>query len=227
MLLVHAAGHEFEHLYTLMLATGLRISEALGLRWPDIDADKRRLQVRQQLTVIPGEPWQLTPPKSKSGRRSVPLIPAGIAALSAQRKRVLEYRLRCPADWPEHDLVFCDELGEPLVGRRVERVFKQHLERAGLLSILRRCRTCGRAWHTSADAVCTKPTPLDPTPHSLRHSTGTYLTARGVPDRVVMEILGHSNMDMTRKYQHVMSGMLDDAADRLASIFPAAAGERV
>jgi len=97
---------------------------------------------------------------------------AAIAALQAQRRRVLEYRLRCPAPWPAHDLVFCDELGQPLVGRRLERLFKQPIRQAGLPSTFM--------------------------PHALRHSTGTYLTAMGVPDRVVMEILGHSNPEMTR-----------------------------
>ena len=62
----------------------------------------------------------------------------------------------------------------------------------------------------------------DFTPHSLRHSTATYLSAMGMPPRVIMEIMGHSSLAMTTKYQHVMEGMLDDAADLLANIFPAA-----
>jgi integrase len=92
--------------------------------------------------------------------------------------------------------VFCDDLGQPIVGRRVERVFKQHLQRAGL--------------------------PTDFTPYSLRHSCGTWLTAQRVPDRVVMGILGHSSPGMTARYQHVMQSMVDDAADQLAAIFPSA-----
>jgi site-specific recombinase XerD len=36
-------------------------------------------------------------------------------------------------------------------------------------------------------------------PHALRHSTATYLLAAGVPDRVVMEILGHSSIAMTTR----------------------------
>jgi integrase len=203
-LLAVSGGHEFEQLYTVMLATGLRISEALGLRWFDVDhaefggvdLEAKQLHVRQQITIIPGRPWRLTPPKSKSGKRTVPLIPVAIAALQAQRKRRNKYRLRCPIDWPEHDLVFCDELGQPIIGRRVERAFKQHLQRAGLST--------------------------DFTPHSLRHSCGTWLTAQRVPDRVVMGILGHSSPGMTARYQHVMQTMVEDAADSLAAIFPAA-----
>jgi hypothetical protein len=36
-----------------------------------------------------------------------------------------------------------------------------------------------------------------------------------------MEILGHSSTDMTRRYQHVMSAMLEDAGRRLDAFFPA------
>ena len=47
--------------------------------------------------------------------------------------------------------------------------------------------------------------------------------AMDVPPRVIMEIMGHSSLVVTTKYQHIMEGMLDDAADRLASNFPTAA----
>jgi len=126
----------------------------------------------------------------------VPLIPAAVAALNAQHERVVEFRRAQLAPWPIHDLVFCDQLGEPIVGRRVERVFQQLLERAGL------------------------PTTL--TPHSLRHSTATYLMAMGAPHRVMMEVMGHSSLAMNTRYKHVMDSVLEDAADRLARIFPAA-----
>jgi integrase len=59
------------------------------------------------------------------------------------------------------------------------------------------------------------------TPRALRHSTVTYLLAAGVPDRVVMDILGHSSITMTTRYEHVLSAMLTYAADRLARFLPA------
>jgi integrase len=56
-----------------MLATGLRISEALGLRRFDpqraelggVGLEARELHVRQQLTIIPRQGWRLSPPNSK------------------------------------------------------------------------------------------------------------------------------------------------------------------
>jgi site-specific recombinase XerD len=42
-----------------------------------------------------------------------------------------------------------------------------------------------------------------------------------------MEMLGYSSLEMTRLYQHVMSSMLNEAAEQLASIFPSAASSIV
>ena len=182
-----AYGHDFEHLFALMLATGLRIGEALGLRWLDVDLPRRRLHVRQQLTVLPGRPVSFTAPKSKSGRRTIPLAAVAVTALEAQKARIQSYPVRGVAD-----LVFADELGRPLVGRDVERKFKDVLKLAGL--------------------------PVTLTPHCLRHSAATYLMAAGAPPKVIMELMGHSSLAMTAAYQHVMDAALDDAAERLDSI---------
>jgi integrase len=146
-------GHEFEQLYTVMLATGLRIGEALGLRWADVDLPTARLRVRQQLVEVPGRPRTFSEPKSAHGRRTIPLIPAAVSALHAQRARVLENRLQAADSWQRHDRVFPDEIGGALVSRRVERVFKQALKRVGL--------------------------PTSYTPHTLRHSAATCLLAAG------------------------------------------------
>lgn len=52
--------------------------------------------------------------------------------------------------------------------------------------------------------------------HDLRHTTCTWLTARGVPPRHIMEIVGHSSMKMTERYSHVARGDLLEAVNRLS-----------
>lgn len=50
--------------------------------------------------------------------------------------------------------------------------------------------------------------------HDLRHSCATVLLAQGVPARVVMEMLGHSQISLTMNtYTHVLPTMQRDAAD--------------
>src|SRR5262249_35651053 len=110
-----ACGHEFEQLYTVMLATGLRIGEALGSRWQDVDLERRRLQVPRHLTTIPGRRCHLPPAEVEECPPPHPANPCGRLrprSAARTRSRVPPY---VPLPWPIHDLVFSDEQGEPLV----------------------------------------------------------------------------------------------------------------
>ena len=51
--------------------------------------------------------------------------------------------------------------------------------------------------------------------HDARHTAATLLLAQGVDQRVVMQILGHSQISMTSKYTHVLPQVMTDAADRI------------
>jgi integrase len=51
--------------------------------------------------------------------------------------------------------------------------------------------------------------------HDARRTAATLLLAQGVDQRVVMEILGHSQISMTAKYAHVLPGVMTDGADRI------------
>src|SRR5262249_32264337 len=62
-----AVAMEWRPLVTLLAQSGLRVSEALPLRWSDIDFGRRRLRVRRSLSR-----GQLGPPKTRHGRRDVP-----------------------------------------------------------------------------------------------------------------------------------------------------------
>jgi site-specific recombinase XerD len=51
--------------------------------------------------------------------------------------------------------------------------------------------------------------------HDARHTAATLLLAQGVDQRVVMEILGHSQISMTSRYTHVLPQVMTDAAARM------------
>jgi integrase len=65
-----------------------------------------------------------------------------------------------------------------------------------------------RACHRASVEVGTKDTI---TPHILRHTTATILTAQGTPTLVVADLLGHRNLETTRKYAHPTREALREA----------------
>jgi integrase len=57
--------------------------------------------------------------------------------------------------------------------------------------------------------------------HDLRHDVASTLTMAGVPQRAVMEILGHRDLRMTARYQHVAPDFLRTAVGALSRATPA------
>jgi integrase len=192
-LLEAVRGDRLEALFTVALALGLRQGEALGLRWPDVDLGGALLTVQRSLQRVNGE-WLSPEPKTPRSRRTLHLPGPVTAALREHRARQLVERLRLGAAWQGEtwgDLVFTDEAGGPLSGFYVSRRFKALLAVAGLPPMRY---------------------------HDLRHGAASLMAAQGVPARVAMEILGHSQISTTMNiYAHVAPELGRDAADRMGA----------
>jgi integrase len=190
-LLAAARGNRLEALYSVALAIGLRQGEALGLRWVDIDLDAGTLRVRKQLQRIDGT-LQLTEPKTDRSRRLIVLPAFAVDSLREHRLRQLQERLLAGTRWQDHGLVFPSTIGTPLEPRNLLRQFHAMLGRAGL----QRCRF-----------------------QDLRHTCATLLLIQGEDLRVVMDVLGHSQISLTANtYQHVREA-LKRAADKMQALF--------
>jgi integrase len=67
--------------YFFLVSTGMRISEALGLCWKDVDWKRNRVRIERGL-VWSGQTWSIQRPKTKAGARWVTLTGSAIAALN-------------------------------------------------------------------------------------------------------------------------------------------------
>ncbi len=196
-----AKGHRLGALFSSALALGLRKGEALALQWPAIDLERGTLSVRLTLQRIkmPGEKKGrlLVKEPKRSSRRMVNLPQVILSELLEHRRRQDEERALAGTRWKDTGFVFTTTIGTPLEPRNITRAFSEIIQAAELP----RVRI-----------------------HDLRHTAATLLLAQGVHPRVVMELLGHSQIAVTMNtYSHVVPALRKDAADKMdAALKPAA-----
>ncbi|MHB2029666.1 MAG: tyrosine-type recombinase/integrase [Acidimicrobiales bacterium] len=181
-------GHHNEALYALMLSTGLRRGEALGLMWKDFDEEAGVLRVTRQLKRE-GSALVTTDTKTFKSRRAVNLAEPMLKALFEHRERQRVEKERRGVSWIETGYIFTSTIGTPIDPRNLYREFQGICRQAGLGD-----------WH----------------PHELRHSAASLMLAQGVKIQVVSQVLGHSSIRMTADvYGHILDPDRREAADAL------------
>ncbi|WP_406060611.1 site-specific integrase [Streptomyces sp. NBC_01077] len=173
--------------FVLAIAMGLRRGELVGLRWNDIDLENRVLLVRQQVQRRRGVLYN----DETKGRRSraIPLPAMCLAPLRWHRLRQRATYAAAGTEWSPGGYVFATRTGRPVEPRNVHRSFVRVSETAGLRLIRL---------------------------HDTRHGCATLLTAAGVAPRVVMEILGHSQISLTMDvYTHVVQDTQREAISHM------------
>jgi integrase len=190
-LLKATEGTQYHPTFVLLLASGCRPSEALGLKWADIDWQDGTVMIRRAIYWHPNhKDWEITEPKTKKSRRTIPLGAAVIKILAELKKCQAEDRLRAGAGWEDTELVFTRASGAPADPRKMVRCFMAALKQAELPSSVRL--------------------------YDLRHSCATILMAEGLNPKIISERLGHANVTMTlATYSHVSKGMQELASNRL------------
>lgn len=188
-ILAAAEGDRLQARWSIALSLGLRQGEVLGLTWDNVDLDQGVIRVRQALSRQKGVGLVLGPVKSRAGRRVLKIPKVLLAELKAHRKAQSAERLAAGTWWADGDYVFTTLEGKPIDPRADWAAWRALLVAAGV------------------DAVRL---------HDARHTAATFLLAKGVPTRVVMEILGHSQISVTSKYQHVVDEMQVAAVDAIS-----------
>ena len=196
--LVEHTPAEWRLLVELLAHTGLRIGEAIALRWGDVDLAQRRLHVRRRLYR-----GRFAPPKSRYGVRTIPLT----------ERVTLELRRRRHAAGDDAP-VFASGAGTPLeASNLLGRVLKPAAANAGLgvwEIVPGRKQPVARSWVGF---------------HTLRHTCATLLFTHGANAKQVQAWLGHHSPAFTlATYVHLLPDDLPDPGflDDLTAAAPAA-----
>jgi integrase len=198
--------------------TGLRWGEVVGLRWDAVDLEAQEIQVVRVLVEVSGHVSSKPFPKSKAGRRTVP-IPTDLVEM------LRRHRAAYGTDDVGH--VFTNEVGGSLWrGHFRSRVWRPALVRCGMLGEIRQLapgrwlaiwtdrsgaeQTLVVASKAQAVAMIVRKAQGGLRFHDLRHSYATWLISSGVPVNDVSAVLGHEQISTTLdRYTHATSDRFD------------------
>jgi integrase len=190
-LLSATASTRWHTLWVLLGTTGMRLGEALGLKWDDVDLTKRRLVVRRTLLRHPGRGLIFAPPKTDKSRRTIHLSDAARQSLLHHGQGEPERRAQAD-DWREYGLVFTNLHGGPVEAGEINRALTLALQQAGLPHIR---------------------------VHDLRHTVASLLLEAAVHPKIVQELLGHSTIRLTLDtYSHLAPALHRQAAQTMDMI---------
>jgi integrase len=179
-------------LFVTLALLGLRRSEVLGLRWEDVDLGAGTMTVRHGLHRVDGK-LRLMETKTARSQRTIPLPAPVLATLKAHLTAQERERTQLGERWPSSGFVFTTPIGTPIDPDNCSKLVRAALKQAGVRTVRM---------------------------HDLRHGCVSVLLGLGVPPRTVMEIAGHSGLEMTMNvYGHVTLDEKREALDKLGELF--------
>lgn len=181
---------------------GLRRGEVLGLRWSDINLRDKTLTVNQARVLVDYK-VRIEEPKSRNGKRTLPLDEDLVAALIELRKLQSKESEKAGTVYGTgledlgwytagDEYVVTDELGVPVHPETYSDEFTRMLKRAGLPKIRL---------------------------HDSRHTTLSLMEKAGVPISIISKWAGHYDSSFTMKtYVHASDDDLKQGRQALAKI---------
>ena len=183
---------DFRCMLHLLITTGIRRGECIGLKWADLDEKHGTITIARNVTYTPESGTVIGTPKTSNSLRTIPIMPSTMQLLLMLKRQT---QRKNPDTLLQSAFIFPSEknLFEPRNPDAVTRRVKRFMKRSDL---------------------------PDLSPHDLRHSCATLLLSQGADIKSVQEILGHADASTTLNF-YVKSDLrqMQAATEKYAAAF--------
>ena len=172
--------------------TGARRGEIAGLKWEDIDFEKRTMYIRRSVVKLARQEPEIKLPKTISSIRQIAIPQALCDILQELKKEQDRKKALLGEKWHEEGFLFTDWCGHVMHPHTPTKQFDKFLKKYGFRHLKF---------------------------HGLRHSSATYLLSNGCDIKTVSKRLGHTSIDTTNIYVHALEKTDKAAAECLELIY--------
>lgn len=173
------------------LFTGARRGEIVGLKWDDVDFEKKQIYIRRTIIKLKDTPAFEKLPKTISSIRGI-AIPELLCEILSDYKKMQDDKIALLGEkWFSGNYVFTEYDGHVMNPQTPTKQFDHFLKRHGIRHLKF---------------------------HGLRHSSATLLLSHGTDIKTVSKRLGHTSIDTTNIYVHALE-KTDKAAAECFDLF--------
>ena len=179
-------------IFAVLVGTGLRVGEATGLRWCDIDLDEGIINVNHTLVYYDhrtdgskrGCYFNINTTKTPAGKRQVPMLDFVKEAFLMEKERQELLDIHCEAVVDGYtDFIFLNRFGQPQHQATLNKAIRRIIRDCNDEQLLKDENAKVLLPHFSC--------------HSLRHTFTTRMCEAGVNVKVIQDTLGHKDISTT------------------------------
>lgn len=199
--------------FVFLLGTGCRIGEAIGIRWDDIDMEKRLISINHSLTYYCREEdsfkaeFRVSEPKTEAGIREIPMMKPVYDVLKEEWSRQSEEGFCVENVDGITNFVFTNRFGGPHNPAAVNRAIKRIVDA-----------------HNSEELVNAKKEKREPiiipkfSCHIFRHTFASRFCENETNIKVIQEVMGHADVSTTMNiYAEVNNEVTRESLEKLAA----------
>ena len=186
-------NYRWKPIFTVLLGTGCRIGEIIGLRWCDIDLDKRMISINHSVTYYPRRKdtyvceFAISLPKTEAGIRTIPMLDAVHDAFLLEKELQDSIGISCNANiYGYNDFIFCNRFGNVHNPQAINRAIKRIREDYNASEIV-------KAKKESREPVIIPHFSC----HHLRHTFCTRFCEKETNVKIIQTVMGHKDISTT------------------------------